>query len=156
MKRKILIVVISALVVMQFFRIDMSQPTSDPKADFLAVTNVPDHIGTLIKTSCYNCHSNHTVYPWYSNVAPVSWWIKHHVNEAREHLNFSTWTSYKAKKAKHKLEEISEEAGEGEMPLYSYTLTHKDAILSVEDREELSMWFKQLYASTKGDMGSYD
>ena len=81
----------------------------------------------MLKSSCYDCHSNHTKYPWYNNVTPVSWWIASHISEVKEELNFSEWENYTLKKKKHKLKEIIEETGEGEMPLRSYLWTHVEA-----------------------------
>ena len=74
---------------------------------------------TLLESACYDCHSYKTKYQWYSNIAPVSWWLGHNVEEGREHLNFSTWGNYPTEKAEHKLEECAEEVDEGEMPLNS-------------------------------------
>lgn len=105
------------------------------------MTSPSDEVKALIKGACYDCHSNATVYPWYSEVAPVSWWTKHHVNEGREELNFSVWADYSLKKADHKLEECAEEVEEGKMPLDSYTWTHGDADLNEKQRELLEDFF---------------
>ncbi|MEP2026185.1 heme-binding domain-containing protein, partial [Reichenbachiella sp.] len=98
----------------------------------------------IIKTSCYDCHSYHTKYPWYTNVAPLSWWIGDHIEEGREHFNLSEWGAYSEKKALHKLEEFYEEVEEGEMPLTSYTLIHGEASLSDEQVKKLVTWVKSL------------
>ena len=149
MKRKILITLVVFLVVIQFFRIDKSTVQSNPEDDFITVFNPPANVRTTIKEACYNCHSYSTVYPWYSNIAPISWWLKKHVNEAREHLNFATWKNLSAKKANHKLEECVEEVKEGEMPLNSYTWTHPEARLTKDQRKILTTWFQEQYESTK-------
>ncbi len=151
MKRKIIISILALLVVIQFFRIDKSTPVTDPSSDFLTAMDVPDDIKAVINTRCYDCHSYNSTYPWYAEIAPVSWWLKHHINEAREHLNFSEWTSYSPKKANHKLEECYEEVKEGEMPLESYTWMHSEAILSVQERKKLAAYFQILYKKTKID-----
>jgi uncharacterized membrane protein len=127
----------------QFIRPDYDNPPADPTADYLAQTTPPSEVGQLIKASCYDCHSHHTRYPWYAQVAPASWWIAHHVEEAREHLNFSTWTAYDAEKKAHKLEECAEEVREKHMPLRSYPPLHPEARLSDEQRERLAAWFEQ-------------
>ena len=142
--KKILIVVIVAFIVMQFFRIDMSAPQIDVAKDFITITNPSDEVKQLLKSTCYDCHSYETKYPWYSQVAPVSWWLKHHVNEGREELNFSEWGSYDAEKVDHKLEECAEEVEEAEMPLKPYTFTHSEAKLSQEQRETLEDFFIEL------------
>ena len=142
--KTILIAVAAILIIMQFFGIDKENPTSDASKDFIQMTNPPQKIATILKTACYDCHSNETAYPWYTNVQPVGWWVGHHIEEGREHLNFSSWGDYKQKRKSHKLEEFYEEVEEGEMPLSSYTLAHADAKLSSEDKEALITWVKGL------------
>lgn len=149
MKKKSLLkkigwVFIFLLVAIQFVRINKENPTFDSANDLLVMSNPSAEIKELMKSACYDCHSNETTYPWYSNVAPVSWWLEHHVEEGREHLNFSEWGTYSVKKANHKLDECAEEVEEGEMPLDSYTWTHADAELSQEQRHNLEVWFKSL------------
>ena len=91
MIKKIGLFLLAALVVMQFFRIDKSAPEVVQGDDFIALMQPSEEVEALLKSACYDCHSNQTVYPWYANVAPVSWWLQHHVDEGREHLNFSVW-----------------------------------------------------------------
>lgn len=143
-KKNILKIIVALLVIIQFFRIDKTTSPVEPAKDFISVTNPPEKVAEIIKTSCYDCHSNQTNYPWYTNIAPVSWWIGHHIEEGKEHLNFSKWADYSAKKADHKLEEFYEEVEEGEMPLKSYTNLHSKAKLSDEDKELLISWVKSL------------
>lgn len=132
------------LIVFQLFRIDKTNPPLDKSKDILTITNAAPKIASILKISCYDCHSNEVTYPWYTNVAPVSWWIKKHINEGRRHLNFSEWGNYTSKKADHKLEECIENVQEGEMPMSSYTLIHKDAEISKEQKNALLKWFKAL------------
>ena len=147
MKKKILIGVVIVLVGIQFIRIDKTNPPVDASKDFMTITDPPEEVEKLIRTSCYDCHSNESTYPWYSNIAPVSWWVKDHINEAREELNFSEWGTYEWKRTDHKLEECAEEVDEGEMPLKSYLIAHSEARLSDEDRAKLVDWF--LYVRLK-------
>ncbi|HMQ48440.1 MAG TPA: heme-binding domain-containing protein [Saprospiraceae bacterium] len=139
--KKIGLGLLAVLVIIQFIRIDKTNPAVEPGKDFLAAAGVPAETGQLIKAACYDCHSHHTIYPWYTNVAPVSWWIKKHINEGRKHLNFSTWADYDAKKKDHKLEECVEEVKEGHMPIASYTWMHPEAKLSQQQKEQLVAWF---------------
>lgn len=132
------------LAVIQFIRIDKTNPPLEPGTDFINNKKPSPGIAHILKASCYDCHSDETVYPWYTNAAPVSWWIKNHIHEARHHLNFSEWTSYSSKKADHKLEECIEMVQGGEMPLYSYTLLHRHAVLNEEQRHALVEWFGSL------------
>ena len=148
--RYILLGLLALLIILQFFSIDKTNPPSAPEADFLTVAEAPDDMAGLIKRTCYDCHSNHTRYPWYANVAPVSYWIKGHIDHARSHLNFSTWTSYDSNKAQHKLEECYEEVLEGHMPLPSYTWMHSEARLADAERRSLANWFRGEMSKIKG------
>ena len=136
--------IILLVVIIQFFRIDKTNPVSDPGVDMFVVENVPDDVQTLLKTSCFDCHSNSTRYPWYTNIAPVSWWVKHHIDEARDELNFEEWGTYSEKKKAHKLEEIEEMIEEKEMPLPSYLWIHDEAKLSKQEQKKLIIWAKNL------------
>lgn len=98
-----------------------------------------DHPTTrqLAKTACFDCHSNETVWPWYSHVAPVSWLVQRDVEKGRKDLNFSRW----ADGENEELEEAAEEVREGEMPMPIYLLTHGDARLSNAQKEQLIRGF---------------
>jgi Haem-binding domain len=144
MLKKIIIGLIVLLIAIQFFRIDKTNPPVDQTKDFIALTKPSAEIEGILRTSCYDCHSNETTYPWYMNVAPLSWWLKHHVNEGREHLSFSTWGNYSEEQQQHKLEEVLEEVLEGEMPLSSYTIVHKETALSPAQQEKLAAWLGTL------------
>jgi Haem-binding domain len=138
------LVIIVALIVMQFFRIDKSVPEYDHNQDFLVITSASVEVAQILKTSCYDCHSYETIYPWYSYIAPVSWFMQNHINEGRDELNFSEWGSFSDKRIKKKIKEFIEEVEEGEMPLSSYTLTHQNAKLSKEERDLVIRFFKKL------------
>ncbi len=142
--RRVLVALLAVLIVMQFIQPDKTNPESPAEADFLAVHNVDGEVGGLIKRACYDCHSNNTRWPWYTSVAPFSYIIADHVEEGREHLNFSEWTSYSADKADHKLEECAEEVEHGEMPLSGYVALHSEADLSNEELEMLVDYFESL------------
>ncbi len=92
--KKIVIGIVVIFLGIQFFRIDKTNPPINEEMDFIKMTNPPIKVGTILKTSCYDCHSNESSYPWYTNVAPFSWWVKHHINEGRENLNFSDLGTY--------------------------------------------------------------
>ncbi|PHR28160.1 MAG: cytochrome C [Fluviicola sp.] len=138
----ILIVLLVVFGIMQFFTINKTNPKVEEAKDLIAITTPPADIEKMIRTACYDCHSFETKYPWYSNVAPVSWFLGDHIEEGREHLNFSVWGTYDEDKANHKLHECEEEVEHKEMPLDSYTWTHGDAKLSDDQREKLAEWFK--------------
>lgn len=143
-KKKIILGLVAIFIIIQFLGIDKDNPGYPAENDFIAISNPPEDIAQIIRTSCYDCHSYQTEYPWYTNIAPVSWWIGHHIDEGREHFNFSEWGNYSEKKALHKLEEFYEEVEEGEMPLTSYTIMHGDAALSTEQVKKLVNWVKGL------------
>lgn len=145
--KRVLLTLLIVFVGLQFIRIDKNNPKVEQAKDFIAITQPSEEIENMLRTACYDCHSNETKYPWYTNVAPVSFWIKHHIDEGREHLNFSEWGDYSEDKRNHKLHECEEETEEGEMPLSSYTLTHGDAKLSSEQKEELAEWFESMMTS---------
>jgi hypothetical protein len=143
-KKNIGLGLLGLLILFQFFRIDKTNKVSAPEKDILKITNPAAQIASVLKNSCYDCHSNQVTYPWYTNIAPVSWWIKHHINEGTEHLNFSEWGDYAGRKADHKLKECVEMVEEGEMPMTSYTLIHSGSKLSKEQQACLISWFNSL------------
>lgn len=122
---------------------------SGPK-DITQVAQVPDSVMTLLKKSCYDCHSNHTDYPWYDNITPVNWWVGHHINEGKEEVNYSTFGEYTAKRQAKKLEESAEQIEKDEMPLKSYLIMHGDAKLSDAQKQVLINWFKSTRAGMTG------
>jgi len=148
MKKKIVYTLIALVVVIQFFRIDTSNPPVDEEKDFLTITSAPEDISNIITTSCYDCHSNTTEYPWYAQIAPVSWWMKHHVDEGREYFNFSEWGDYTEKRADHLLEECAEYVEDEEMPMSSYTWIHGEAELTEDQRNVLVEFFNGLRTGT--------
>lgn len=142
--KRILFVLVLVLIAIQFFSINKENPEFEPSSDFIVMTNPPEEVQSILQSTCYDCHSNKTEYPWYTSVAPVSWWISHHIEEGREHLNFSNWGKYEAKRQDHKLEEVIEMVETGEMPLDSYTWAHEDARLTEEQRKMLIDWAEEL------------
>lgn len=111
--------------------------------------NVPADVAAILKTSCYDCHSNHTEYPWYANIQPVSKWLSNHIEEGKGELNFSEFGNYSLRRQYHKLEEISEQIEENEMPLSSYTLIHGDASLNETQKKTIVSWINNLRDSFK-------
>lgn len=104
----------------------------------------PDDVRTVLERSCWDCHSNETVWPWYAHVAPVSWLVAQDVEEGREHANFSAWAAYDGKERDEVLEELVEVMEEEEMPLRKYTALHPSAKLSPAERERLIDWARAL------------
>lgn len=142
--KNIAIFLVFLLLAIQSIRIDKTTEPLNPATDFIALTSANAEVANTLKIACYDCHSNQPTYPWYTNIAPVSWWIKHHINEGSHHLNFSIWGTYKDKRKHHKLEECIEMVEEGEMPMSSYTLMHGDAKLTDAQKLQLVEFFKAL------------
>jgi hypothetical protein len=137
--RYLLIGLGAVLVVIQFIRPERNLSAAH-SAHLRTSFPVPDSVEALLQAACYDCHSNETRYPWYSNIQPVAWWLADHVEEGKQHLNFSEFTSRKLAVQHHKFEEIVEQVKEGEMPLQSYTITHTDARLSPQQQTMLTAW----------------
>lgn len=145
MKQKIILCLIAIFIFIQFKRIDKTNPSVDTTINFInVVDNIPNDIKKILINSCYDCHSYETKYPWYTNIAPISWWIEHHINEGRDELNFSVWDKYSYKIKDHKLEEIVEMVEEKEMPLKSYLPMHPEAKLTDSQRKILIDWANNL------------
>lgn len=137
------IVIVTAFVVIQFFRIDKS-PLPIVKAETLeAAISVPPDIALILGRSCNDCHSHLTRYPWYSNIQPAAWFLQDHVEHGRSHLNFSIFNTYESKKKAKKLEEICEEVESKAMPLPSYLWIHGDAVLKDTEAKALCDWTDQ-------------
>ncbi len=126
-------VVLLALIVMQFFRPARTNPASDPGVSFEAVVKPPQEVASSLRQACNDCHSNQTAWPWYSNIAPVSWLVVKDVNEGRTHLNLSDWTQSGAEGEKPKVAELCSEMQTGKMPLRSYTVLHPQAKLTAQE-----------------------
>ena len=141
--KKVLTIILVAFIIIQFFPIDKTNPAPTPGMDFLKIKNTPPEIAKIINYSCYDCHSNETTYPWYSNFAPASWYLKNHIDEGRKHLNFSTFATYEPKQQVDKLEECIEMIEKKEMPLESYFVGHQDAKITDEQRKILINYFKK-------------
>lgn len=138
---KVLVLIVAiGLIVIQFFRIDKANPPIIESETIESAISVPPDVTLILGRSCNDCHSHKSVYPWYSNVQPVAWWLKDHINHGRSHLNFSVFNTYTAKKKAHKLEEVCDEVKAGRMPLPSYLWGHREAVLSESDKNTLCDW----------------
>ena len=143
MKKKIAFyVVLAVLILIQFFHPKKNQSTEILSSDITKVTEVPEGVQIILKTACYDCHSNNTAYPWYNNIQPVAWWLNNHVEEGKQRLNFSEFGKYDVEKAKKKFKGIAKDVDEEEMPLSSYTLIHKDAQLDEIQKKLIVVWAK--------------
>ncbi len=144
MLRIVVIVFVVLIVGLQLFRGEEPEVTMDNPDDLLATYEVPSEVAGILKSACYDCHSNASRYPWYSYITPISWFIFDHIEEGREELNFSEWASFEKRRKIRKLKEIGEEVEEGEMPLESYTYIHGDARLTEAQKTALIEWTEEL------------
>ena len=143
------IVLSVCLIIIQFFRQEKNSNATVTDKDITKTSAAPPNVQAILARSCYDCHSNNTVYPWYANFQPVAWWLADHINEGKRELNFSTFTTRKIAVQNHKLDEIIKNVKEGEMPLNSYTWIHSDARLTDEQRGIITNWAQSLMDTIK-------
>lgn len=143
MKKNWLIIigsVVGLLIIIQFFQPEKNENIRDPRKDIVFALEVPSGVKKKIVNACYDCHSEKTVYPIYSRVAPVSWLIGNHIRKGKENLNFSAWADYDRKKQLKLLTDICDEITAGEMPIKGYVFMHSSAVLNEKDIEEICAW----------------
>lgn len=132
------------LIGIQFIPTTYNTSNEVLETDFMNTFNAPQNIKNLIKISCYDCHSNNTQYPWYSKIQPGGWFMDGHIMDAKKELNFSEFGDYSDRRKKSKLKSMISQIKDGEMPLWSYTLIHREAKLSEEDKLKLTDWLTNL------------
>ena len=143
--KKILFIGLIIFLLMQLYQPARNESfEQDITANFTKVYNVPKNVEAIVRTSCYDCHSNNTNYPWYSNIQPVRFFMEHHIKEAKEDLNFDEWGKYSKRKQENKLDRIVKQIKSDEMPLASYTLIHKNARLTTVQKEEIMDWLSKI------------
>lgn len=142
--KKLLIILLIAFVIAQFFGPEKNEGDLATIDTFLADTNPPEDVKAILKESCFDCHSDVTRYPWYNNITPVNYWLAEHVADGKKHFDVSAWQDYSVKKKDHKLEELIEMVEEKEMPLDSYTWTHSEANLTDSQRNSIMDWAKMV------------
>jgi hypothetical protein len=141
---RVLLFLLVALVVAQFIPVERGNPNSDPHSELRA------EVSDVFRRACYDCHSNRTEWPWYARLAPVSWFLAHHVEEGREHLNFSLWNEYTPGAQRHLAKEIVEEVEEGKMPLPMYISIHPEAEVTSSEIDRLRAWSHSLMERKEG------
>jgi hypothetical protein len=138
--RIVLVILLIVFVGIQFIRPAKNVSEEIGANDITATYHIPEEVHQMLKVSCYDCHSNNTHYPWYWQVQPVMWFMNDHINEGKRHLNFSEFSSYAARRRYKKLKEISQEIKSGDMPLRSYTIIHRNAVLSTAQKMSIENW----------------
>ena len=138
--RWLLLIGVCLFAIAQFIRPAKTNPTVQPSNALEAHVQVDPQVAQIFDRSCNDCHSNKTHWPWYSHVAPVSWFVIDHVNHGRSHLNFSEWGSYDKNEQRELLDETCRMVKKGEMPLSSYTPMHSDSKLTPADITTICEW----------------
>ena len=138
--KKIVLAILLVFIAMQFIRPTKNSSNAVQQADMLTHFNVPDSVAGILKTACYDCHSNNTNYPWYANIQPAGWLLAKHIRDGKEELNFNEFASYSQRRQLSKLKSIQNSIKDGSMPLSSYTLIHSDAKLSDKNKALLIDW----------------
>jgi len=138
--RKTILWIFIPFVLIQSIQMDVPAILSLDKSNEI---EAPKEIMTILKRSCYDCHSNSIIYPWYSYIAPLSWYIKDHVADGRRVANFSIWRSYNREKQFKVIESLPDSL-HIRMPLPDYLWTHKEAKLSIDEKKILSKWAEKL------------
>ena len=128
------------LLVIQLVPNELPEVIEDNPNDLIGSGVVSDEVASMLKKSCYDCHSNTTRYPWYSYVAPVSWLVAKDIREGREEVNFSDWTTYEMTDQLMILDDIYSEVEEEHMPLPIYTIMHSEAKLDAAQRQKIMEW----------------
>ena len=134
-KLKIALIIMAAIIIaIQFIPVNRTNPPVTAGLD------APMEVMSVFKQSCYDCHSNETAWPWYSNIAPVSWLIASDVKDGRLHLNFSQWEDFSRKDIVKMKEEIWEEIEKGKMPLSKYIFMHPETELNQKELDLVKEW----------------
>jgi len=134
------LILVVALIIAQFIQPDTNLHEQASEHDLLNTFEVPDQVASLLKNSCYDCHSNHTRYPWYSKISPLSWYLYKHIEEGKEALNFSEFGLLEKRKMVSGLSGVCELIESGSMPLVSFTIIHRDARLDEDEQSIICKW----------------
>ena len=145
--KRVFIVLLVALVGIQFIHTNRNQSNEVLSSDLSIIYIVPENIQSILKTSCYDCHSNNTDYHWYNKVQPVRWLLESHIEQGKAELNFSEFGSYSQRRQKSKLKSMVSQIEDDNMPLSSYTIVHRNAKISENERLLLVNWINNLQES---------
>ncbi len=134
------IVLVGGIVLIQFFQPERNLGNIDTEDDLVTVTMVPDSLATILKNSCYDCHSNRTEYPWYSYISPVSWYLEKHIRKGKEELNMSDFGNLEKGMKIGVLADVCDVMESGSMPLRSYLVIHKSALVNEAEKKAICSW----------------
>lgn len=149
--KKISLVAAVVVVAMQFIRPARNLSAAPPGKDDLATLYPPPpEVRHLLEVACYDCHSNNTRYPWYTNVQPVGWWLKSHIDEGKDKLNFSEFGTYSLNRQGKRFGAIADQLTDRTMPFPSYTWIHRDAVFTAAQNLALIEWAESMQAKIEG------
>jgi hypothetical protein len=148
MIKKILLVLVGILVVLQFFRPEKND-SGNTSRSISTLYDVSPEVNKILQNSCNDCHSNRTNYPWYSYIEPVGWWLGSHIRDGKRHLNFDNFADQRIAFQYKRMQDCLEQLKDDDMPLGSYTLIHKNAILNGTDKETLNAWCQKIMDEIK-------
>lgn len=149
--RKTLLAVLLTFVIIQFIRPARNRSGQASAADFTKVYQVPVDVQSVLQKACYDCHSNNTRYPWYTNIQPMGWMMARHIKKGKEQLNFNEFGSYTGRRRISKLKGIANQIRDGDMPLWSYKIMHKQGRLSDSQKKLVIEWINKTADSLLAD-----
>lgn len=136
------VIVVAVVLAIQFIPVERNVSTVPAGQSFERTEKVPANVATILKVSCYDCHSNNTRYPWYSELQPGAYFMAQHIKEGKEELNFDEFNDYSKRRKKAKIKSIISQIEKDQMPLKSYLLLHHDADLTPEQQKVLMQFFQ--------------
>ena len=136
------VIVVAVVLAIQFIPVERNVSTVPAGQSFERTEKVPANVAAILKVSCYDCHSNNTRYPWYSELQPGAWFMARHIKKGKEELNFDEFNNYSKRRKKAKIKSIISQIEKDEMPLKSYRMMHGNARLSADEKKELLDFFR--------------
>lgn len=136
------VLVVAIVLVIQVIPVERNVSTVPPGQSFERTQKVPANVAAILKVSCYDCHSNNSQYPWYSELQPGAWFMAQHIKKGRDELNFDEFNNYSKRRKKAKIKSIISQIEKDEMPLRSYRMMHGNARLSADEKKELLDFFR--------------
>ena len=144
MVKKILLAILIILLVIQFIKPKKNIHPGPQPEDISTLYPVPADVDSILSVACKDCHSNNTRYPWYNNIQPVAWFLANHVTDGKRSFNLNEFATYPLARQYDKIEEIKKQIDKGDMPLSSYTLIHKDAVLTDPQKKAVIGWSENI------------
>lgn len=144
-----MLVLLLALVIIQFIHPKRNKKEGTQPNFIGNVYAIPGDAKAILEKACYDCHSNNTRYPWYTNIQPVHWWLNKHIVDGKKNINYDEYTNRPLRYQYHKMEETIEMVKDSIMPIKSYKWTHKDARLTGAERNVLIAWANSIMDTMK-------